>query len=169
MTSPCCGLLRELELLRSGEREQRGGGHKQLARADTAADHHDLGCHDSRVDEDGPTVGEADRRPPYRVELAELRWWIHLGELDAASGWEADRWQNAIEDYFSEYDSIGIGPDARGAALPQISRSPGRWVVRQVIDDPEGDQDWAITALVDLQTSDEPGEDVVVVTGFGPV
>ena len=61
-----------------------------------------------------------------RVELAALRRWIDLGELDAASGWDADRWQEAIEDYFSEYDSIGIGPDARGPALLQISRSsPG--------------------------------------------
>ena len=104
-----------------------------------------------------------------RVELAALRRWIDLGELDAASGWDADRWQEAIEDYFSEYDSIGIGPDARGPALLQISRSPGRWVVRQVIDDPEGDHDWAITASVDLAASDEAGEAVVAVTGFGPV
>ena len=101
-----------------------------------------------------------------RVELAALRRWIDLGELDADAGWDADRWQEAIEDYFAEYDSIGTGPDARGPALLQITREPGRWLVRQVIDDPEGDHDWAITAEVDLAASDEAGEAVVSVTGF---
>jgi superfamily II RNA helicase len=103
-----------------------------------------------------------------RVELAALRRWIDLGELDAASGWDADRWQEAIEDYFDEYDSIGTGPDARGPALVQITREPARWLVRQVIDDPEGDHDWAITAEVDLAASDEAGEAVVAVTDFAP-
>jgi hypothetical protein len=103
-----------------------------------------------------------------RVELAALRRWIDLGELDAASGWDADRWQEAIEDYFDEYDSIGTGPDARGPALLQITREPARWLVRQVIDDPEGDHDWAISAEVDLAASDEAGEAVVAVTDFAP-
>jgi hypothetical protein len=103
-----------------------------------------------------------------RVELAALRRWIDLGELDAAAGWDADRWQEAIEDYFSEYDSIGIGPEARGPALLQITKEPGQWLVRQVIDDPEGDHDWAITAVVDLEASDATGEAAVTVTGFGP-
>jgi hypothetical protein len=40
--------------------------------------------------------------------------------------------------------------------------------VRQVIDDPEGDHDWAITAVVDLTASDEAGEAVVSLNGFGP-
>ena len=44
-----------------------------------------------------------------------------------------------------------------------------RWVVRQVIDDPEGDHDWAITAAVDLAASDEAGEAVLAVTGFEPL
>ena len=101
-----------------------------------------------------------------RVELAALRRWIDLGELDADAGWDAERWQEAIEDYFAEYDSIGTGSDARGPALLQITREPGRWLVRQVVDDPEGDHDWAITAEVDLAASDEAGEAVVSVTGF---
>ncbi|MDF2146437.1 RNA helicase [Knoellia sp. p5-6-4] len=104
-----------------------------------------------------------------RVELAALRRWNDLGELDADSGWDAERWREAIEDYFEEYDSIGTGPDARGPALLQVTREPGRWLVRQVIDDPEGDHDWAITAVVDLAASDEAGEAAVTVTGFGPV
>jgi hypothetical protein len=37
-----------------------------------------------------------------------------------------------------------------------------------VIDDPEGDHDWAISAEVDLAASDEAGEAVVAVTDFAP-
>ena len=103
-----------------------------------------------------------------RVELAALRRWNDLGELDADSGWDAERWREAIDDYFAEYDSIGTGGDARGPALLQVPREPGRWLVRRVVDDPEGDHDWAITAEVDLAASDEAGEAVVAVTGFGP-
>src|SRR3982751_3908929 len=49
-----------------------------------------------------------------RVELAALRRYHELGELDADAGWNADKWQDAIEDYFDEYDVIGTGPSARG-------------------------------------------------------
>ncbi|MDF2146433.1 DUF3516 domain-containing protein [Knoellia sp. p5-6-4] len=84
-------------------------------------------------------------------------------------GGDAERWREAIEDYFEEYDSIGTGPDSRGPALLQVTREPGRWLVRQVIDDPEGDHDWAITAVVDLAASDEAGEAAVSVADLGPV
>jgi hypothetical protein len=40
--------------------------------------------------------------------------------------------------------------------------------VRQVFDDPEGDADWGITAVVDLDASDEAGEPVVRVVDVGP-
>jgi hypothetical protein len=99
-----------------------------------------------------------------RVELAALRRWIDLGELDPDFGEEA--WEDGIQAYFADHDWIGTGPDARGPQMLQIAKEPGRWVVRQVIDDPEGDHDWAITAVVDLQASDEEGEAVLTVTGF---
>jgi hypothetical protein len=41
--------------------------------------------------------------------------------------------------------------------------------VRQVLDDPAGDHDWAITASVDLAASDEAGEPVVTVLAVGPL
>jgi len=43
------------------------------------------------------------------------------------------------------------------------------WHVRQVLDDPEGDHDWAITAEVDLDASDELGAAAVHVTAAGPM
>jgi hypothetical protein len=108
-----------------------------------------------------------------RVELAALRRWDLLGELDRAAGWDARSWQDALEPYFAEHGdtgtAIGTGPDARGPQLLTITEESERWLVRQVLDDPAGDRDWAILAEVDLAASDEAGEAVVWVTGVEPL
>jgi superfamily II RNA helicase len=104
-----------------------------------------------------------------RVELAALRRWSELGELDKAAGWDADAWREALEPYFAEHGEIGMGPDARGPQLLTITEEPGRWQVRQVLDDPAGNHDWAILAEVDLAASDEEGTAVVWVTAVEPL
>jgi superfamily II RNA helicase len=107
-----------------------------------------------------------------RVELAALRRWDLLGELDAESGWTADAWRAALLPYFAEYGdtfvAIGTGPGARGPSMITITEEPERWLVRQVLDDPDGDRDWAITAEVDLSASDDEGAAVVWVTDVAP-
>jgi superfamily II RNA helicase len=103
-----------------------------------------------------------------RVELASLRKYGELGELDGEDAWDAGAWEEAIEEYFEEYDEIGIGPDARGPALLMITEEPTRWVVRQTFADPEQDHDWGISAEVDLEASDEAGHAVLRVTDVGP-
>ncbi len=100
-----------------------------------------------------------------RVELAALRKWSDLGELDAASGWDAERWESAMAGYFAEYDQVGLGPAARGPHLLAIESTDGRWRVRQTFDDPAEDHDWGISAEVDLAASDERGEAVIRVVG----
>ncbi len=102
-----------------------------------------------------------------RVELFARRRWAELGELDAGSGWNAERWAEAGADYFDEHDDIGIGPDARGPAMVIIDRQPGRWEVRQIIDDPAREHDWAIVAEIDLAASDEEGAAVIRLIGVG--
>jgi superfamily II RNA helicase len=102
-----------------------------------------------------------------RVELAALRRYDELGELDAEAGWDADRWADALEPYFDEHGEIGTGPDARGPGLLIIDEQPGTWSVRQIFDDPAGDHDWGFSAQVDLAASDEAGAAVVRVTGVG--
>jgi superfamily II RNA helicase len=97
-----------------------------------------------------------------RVELMALRRWIDLGELDPDFG--QDAWEEAIRSYFEEHDEVGAGPDARGPTMFAIAVEPGAWVVRQTLDDPAGDHDWAITARVDLPASDEAGTAVLTVT-----
>ena len=103
-----------------------------------------------------------------RVELAAQRRYHELGELDAADGWDAEAYRAALEEYFAEYDRIGIGAAARGPALFQIIKQPGSWTVRQIFDDPDSDHDWAITATVDLAASDESGEAVLHLDEVGP-
>ncbi|GAB3496138.1 DEAD/DEAH box helicase [Amycolatopsis cihanbeyliensis] len=99
-----------------------------------------------------------------RVELAAREAYAELGELDAGSGWDAEAWEDALADYFDEHEEIGTGPDARGPALLLIERDTGVWRVRQILDDPEGDHDWGISAEVDLAASDEAGAAVLRVT-----
>jgi superfamily II DNA/RNA helicase len=134
--------------------------------------------------EPGPGPVRVDDRPPAvtanlrafrvlvrnalfrRVELAALRRWEELGELDGEAGWDADRWEQALVRYFDEHGEIGTGPDARGPARLIIDEQPGRWRVRQILDDPAGDHDWGIGAEVDLAASDEAGEAVLRITAI---
>ncbi|HEX2808684.1 MAG TPA: DUF3516 domain-containing protein [Kineosporiaceae bacterium] len=106
-----------------------------------------------------------------RVELAALRRWDDLGALDAAQGWDAGAWADAVEDYLDLHGEIGTGPDARGPKMLVMDTAPegrpGIWAVRQIFDDPDGDRDWGITAEVDLAASDELGEAVVRVVTVG--
>jgi superfamily II RNA helicase len=104
-----------------------------------------------------------------RVELAALRRWYELGQLDGEDGWDADAWSGALGPYFAEHDDIGTGADARGAAMLIIDEQPGGWAARQIFDDPAGDHDWGFSATVDLAASDEAGEAVVTVTAVGPL
>jgi hypothetical protein len=102
-----------------------------------------------------------------RVELAALRRYEELGEMDAEAGWDADAWADALEGYFAEHDEIGTGPNARGPALLIIEEHADHWAVRQILDDPAGDHDWGISARVDLAASDAAGTAVVRVTDVG--
>jgi superfamily II RNA helicase len=96
-----------------------------------------------------------------RVELAALRRYGELGELDGEDGWTAQAWAEALEPYFAEHGTLLTGADARGPALLLVDERPEHWLVRQVFDDPAGDHDWGISAEVDLAGSDEAGRAAV--------
>jgi superfamily II RNA helicase len=102
-----------------------------------------------------------------RVTLAALSSYAELGALDAADGWNAAAWEEALEDYYQEHDEIGTGPDARGPAMLIIEEGKTAWTVRQIFEDPAGDHDWGISATIDLAASDEEGAAVVHVTDVG--
>jgi superfamily II RNA helicase len=102
-----------------------------------------------------------------RVTLAALRHYDELGALDAADGWNAAAWEEALAEYYAVHDDLGTGPDARGPAMLIIDEGKTSWTVRQIFDDPAGDHDWGISATVDLAASDEEGTAVVHVTDVG--
>jgi superfamily II RNA helicase len=103
----------------------------------------------------------------HRVRLAELGHYDELGALDSDSGWDAAAWEDALEGYFDVHDEIGTGAEARGPALLMIDQRPGQWAVRQIFDDPAGDHDWGISAVVDLDASDEAGSAALRITDVG--
>jgi superfamily II RNA helicase len=102
-----------------------------------------------------------------RVRLAAFGQHEELGALDAGSGWDASAWSDALDGYFEVHEEMGFGPDARGPALLIIDQQPGEWKVRQIFDDPAGDHDWGISAVVDLDASDEAGAAVLRITDVG--
>lgn len=102
-----------------------------------------------------------------RVELFARRRWYDLGQLDAESGWTAERWQDVGGEYFDEHDDVGTGPDARGPALLIVDRRPDVWRVRQILDDPAGDHDWGFDVEVDLEESDEAGTAILRLVDAG--
>jgi hypothetical protein len=106
-----------------------------------------------------------------RVELAARRDWHRLAELDTpddggrGDAWTAQDWAAAFEAYFADHPAIGVHADARNPTWLEVHETPTRWVVRQVLLDPDGDMEWGIDAEIDLAASDEAGEVVVRVTG----
>ena len=91
-----------------------------------------------------------------------------LGELDEHSGFDADTWADAMDDYFDEHDDIDDGPAGRSSQLFIVKELPNRiWEVRQVFADPSEHHDWGISATISLDDSDEVGEPVVTVTSVG--
>jgi len=103
----------------------------------------------------------------HRVELAARRRVDALEELDGMAGWSRERWSAVLDAYFAEHPSIGIDTRARGMDFLQIDESGRTWQVRQILADPEDSKEWAITAAVDLDASDEAGVAMVRVLDVG--
>ena len=111
-----------------------------------------------------------------RVELAARERYGGAGARSATSTptappWDADRWRDALDPYFDDHDEI-----LTGARRPRTGPVPGhragaaaRWQVRQLLDDPAGDHDWRIDAVVDLAASDEAGDVQLRIVAVGPL
>ena len=114
-----------------------------------------------------------------RVQLAAQDRSDALGDLDTANAaltdppgrpaMSASDWHDALSAYWDEYDSIDTGPQGRSPSLLMIDRAdPSVWRLRQIIEDPDSNHDFAIIASVDLNASDAAGEPVVRIESFGP-
>jgi superfamily II RNA helicase len=102
-----------------------------------------------------------------RVELLARRRADDLAALDPGGPVDVERWREVITGYFAEHAELPTGPEARGPALFVVDERSDRWVVRQILADPEGYHEWGIDADVDLAASDAAGEAVVRVTNVG--
>ncbi len=114
------------------------------------------------------------------VQLFALERETQLEELDSYLPDPPD-WPAAMDDYFEEYDDLGIDTNARSSQFFILDQAPDNadilelidapdteteaepsagtyWLATQIIDDPEGDHGWRLRALVDLPASDREGE-----------
>ncbi len=109
-----------------------------------------------------------------RVQAAAFERYDELAELDAGSGFGAQPWRDALDDYYEEYDEIVIDARARSPKLLELDSSAeataaGGWRFRQVLLDPRGDLAWGIEGVVDLTESEELGDAVIRVERVGAV
>jgi superfamily II RNA helicase len=119
-----------------------------------------------------------------KVQLASRDAIEELAQLEAAAAaltdppgkvtMTADAWEAALGAYWDEYESIETGLNARSPQLLMIDQAPADadprarvWTVRQIVEDPEANRDFAIVATVDLGASDAAGEPVIRTTSFG--
>lgn len=102
-----------------------------------------------------------------RIQLAAADDPDGLADLDSphdGAAFTGDDWDDALGDYWDEHDDLYTTAASRSPALLSVTEFPDRWQVRQTIDDPAGNHDWFIEAVVDLAASDETGELVCWVT-----
>ncbi|MCL5047477.1 MAG: DUF3516 domain-containing protein [Firmicutes bacterium] len=92
-----------------------------------------------------------------RVELFAKKDSESLGESEDAPGFGRHQWQEAIESYFSMYQSVDISQNARNINLCQITERQGVWHISQSILDPENNCDFRVEAAIDLEGSNELG------------
>lgn len=115
-----------------------------------------------------------------------------LDSLDARDGWDYDRWADAIDAYFAEYDYLGTDTKARAGEFFQIledpsladllqagaeadqaatwleEHAPGRlWLAMQILDDGVDEKAYALWAAIDLDASDTQGKPVVHIINLG--
>lgn len=126
----------------------------------------------------------------HRVRLMSFDDVDALADLDRASGWDEDRWDNVLARYWAEYDWIAIDANAQSAKYCLINSSPDFadyidagvsetlaerldatrfWIAQQSIVDPHEDLDWRITALVDVGASDRDSRVVLRLVDVSPM
>ena len=97
-----------------------------------------------------------------RVRLMDLDQPDKLGALDKDWGYGVHEWEDVLDDYYDEHEYVGIGAEARSPELFMLDdkheNDEHTWKVRQIIDDSDGDHDWAIDGIVDLDATQDTGE-----------
>lgn len=97
-----------------------------------------------------------------RVQLMDLEDSTALGALDRDWGYGVHEWDNVLDAYYDEHEYVNTDAKARSGDLfildDRHEQDEHTWRVRQIIDDTDGDHDWAITGTVDLDATQDTGE-----------
>ncbi len=103
-----------------------------------------------------------------RLELAAADDVEALAELESGPGTEMTRavWDAALGEYWDEHEELPTDADARGPGFLVVEEAGRTWQVRQIVDDPQANHDWSITARIDLDECDEAGELIVHTLSF---
>jgi Domain of unknown function (DUF3516) len=81
--------------------------------------------------------------------------------------WSAARFEQALQPFFEEHGSLRTDPTSRAPQNTRVTKSEtGTWEIVQVLCDPEGHDDWALSASVDLEASAKAGRPVMVMRGI---
>ena len=104
-----------------------------------------------------------------RAELHRLLGALARRDFDEAqaalrdgqdAAWTAERLAAEIAPYFAEHDKIVVTPLARSPRKTTLAAAgPRIWEAQQTIVDPNGDEDWAIHARIDLTEPLAPGQE----------
>ncbi|WP_288273420.1 RNA helicase [uncultured Bifidobacterium sp.] len=97
-----------------------------------------------------------------RVQLIDLDDPEALGALDKDWHYGVHEWEDTLDAFYDEHEYVGTDMKARSGEFFIIDdrdeRQGHTWTVRQILDDSDGDHDWAITGVVDLDATQEQGE-----------
>src|SRR5205085_449996 len=96
-------------------------------------------------------------------QLAAARRWDALHEDVVEAGdhrWNAESLEAEFAPYFAEHAAIGIDADARGPHRFDVTIDEGtrRWTVMQILADPEGFDEWHLSAEFDLDATEHEAE-----------
>jgi hypothetical protein len=82
--------------------------------------------------------------------------------------WTAERFEAEIAPYFEEHAGIDITPRARQARNTVLFEESDRvWSARQKIIDPEGNDDWTIYCIVDINKPREESDPLIELDRIG--
>jgi len=93
------------------------------------------------------------------LRAASRKDWAAAATLVA--GVTPEEVERHLAPFFTEHAAIRIDPTARAPDRTRVTPEPATWQVVQVISDPEGDDDWALFASIDLAASKEAAAPVV--------
>lgn len=110
------------------------------------------------------------RNEIYRLLRAlSARAWEAAAEIVAggARPWKPAELEAALAPFFEEHAVIRLDPEARSPKNTIITEGPAAWEVKQVVTDPEEDNDWVLECVIDLDRSRESARPVITLERIG--